>query len=111
MKPEIHPDQIKQLLNRSLSQIKQPTLDRLRDIRKQALAHYEAHAAAPALATAGHNLTFDVPRKSYYWVLTILLAACLVSGVTYWHHGAKRNVSEVDFAILTDDLPIHMYVE
>lgn len=111
MKPGMQPNQIKQLLNRSLSQIEQPTLDRLHDIRKQALTHYEARATAPTPITADRNLTLDSHRKPYYWATTALLAACLVSGVTYWHIGTEHSVSEVDIAILTDDLPIHMYVE
>lgn len=110
MKPG-NPHNIKQLLNNSLSQIEQPTLDRLHDIRKLSMARYEARAAAPPFAAAGHGLVFVVQRRSYYWVATVLLAACLVSGITYWHHGNEHNMSEEDIAILTDDLPINMYVE
>ena len=85
MKPEIHPDQIKQLLNRSLSQIKQPTLDRLRDIREQALARYDAHSAAPASAWASYGRSHLLCRfasQIHYWAAAMLLAALFVQ----WRH-------------------------
>ena len=110
IKQKIQPQEIKQLLNSSLSRIEQPALDRLHDIRKQALARYASHATAPALATAG-DLVFYAQRKSYHWVMTALLAACLGSAIIYWQHGTERNMGDEDIAILTDDIPVHMYVE
>lgn len=110
MKPDMQPHKIKQLLNSSLPHIEQPTLDRLHDIREQVLARYAARAAAPSLVAAS-GFVFGTQRKSNLWVITVLLAACLVSGITYWHRGTERNVSDEDIAILTDDIPIHMYVE
>ena len=110
MKPEIQPQKIKQLLDGSLSRIEAPTLDRLQDIRQQTLARYAARAAAPAQVMAG-GLVFHTQRKSYHWVMTALLAACLVSGITYWQHSAQRITDDEDIAILTDDIPVHMYVE
>jgi hypothetical protein len=34
-----------------------------------------------------------------------------VSGVSYWQHTSERDHSAIDIAILTDDLPVHMYVD
>jgi hypothetical protein len=111
MNQEQHPEQIKQLLNRSLTQIEPSTLARLRDARTQALARYDAHSTAPAYAWAGHGNFSSTQRKPYLWTAAILLAACLFGGVTYWHHASELDVSDVDIAILTDELPIDVYVD
>lgn len=108
MKPDTQPQQVIQLLNKSLTRIEQPALDRLHDIRKLALARHTARA--PALVTAD-GLVFGTQRTSYHWVMPVLLAACLISGIAYWHHGTEYSASDEDIAILTDDIPIHMYVE
>ncbi len=111
MKSDMEHKKIKELLDNSLSRIEQPALDRLRDIRRQSLAHYAARAAAPSLVTTGLGMVLGTQRRSYYWIASVLLAACLVSGITYWHHGTEHSTAEEDIAILTDDLPLHMYVE
>jgi len=115
MNQKSHPEQIKQLLNRSLAQLDQPTLARLRDARAQALARYDAHSAAPAFAWASlwtdHRHAADSHHKSHYLAAAVLLAALLFSSAAYWHHTTDHDVSEVDIAILTDDLPIEVYVD
>lgn len=117
MSQKIHPEKIRQLLNRSLAQIEQPALERLREARVQALARYDARNTAPSFAWAGHSSrsgnSINLRHKSYYyWGGAILLAACLFSGAAYWQHATtEQDISEVDIAILTDDLPMHVYVD
>ena len=115
MNQEFHPEQVKQLLNRSLAQIDQRALAHLRDARTKALARYDAHSAAPAFALAGlwagHRQTADQHHKSLHWVAIVLLVAFMFSCTAYWHHMTDHDVSDVDIAILTDDLPIEVYVD
>lgn len=110
MNQKLSPEQIKQLLNRSLTRIDQPALARLRDAREQALARYDARRTTPAFALAGYWHAASSHRKSNYLAVAVLIAALLFGGITYWHH-EHHDVSEVDIAILTDDLPIEMYVD
>ena len=115
MNQKFHPEQVKQLLNRSLAQLDQPTLARLRNAREKALVRYDAHRTAPAFAWAGlwtdHHHAAGSHHRSHYWAAAVLLVALIFSCTAYWQHANDHDVSDVDIAILTDDLPIEMYVD
>jgi hypothetical protein len=105
---------VRQLLNRSTRQIGPLELERLRAARMGALEHYDARVAtAPAFAWAGlGHFGFGARHsKSYYWAGAVLLAACLFGTATYWQQMTEHDNSDVDIAILTDDLPMDAYVE
>lgn len=104
-----NPELIKQLLNRSLAQLDQPTLARLRAARLQALNRYETRSATlPLFTWASDNVNWHASahrHRIYYWRGAILLAAVLFSGIAYWQQATDNDTSDVDIAILTDDLP------
>jgi hypothetical protein len=105
-----NPEQIKLFLNRSTAQLDALTLQRLREARIKALARHEIRSAAPVLAWTGPGQNFGTARK-YPWMAAVLVAVCLFSGTVYWHHSSEKDTSAVDIAILTDELPIHVYVD
>jgi len=115
MNNKLNTESIKQLLNRSSTQLDQPTLARLQDARAQALARFDARSTAPAFAWAGaltrSGHTAGSHRKQYYWAAAVLLAAFLFSGASYLQHLSDHDNSEEDIAILTDDLPLDVYVD
>jgi hypothetical protein len=116
MKKNLNTQSIKQLLNRSSAELGQPTLARLRDARMQALERFDARSTVPAFAWAGSASSHsghagDFHHKSRFWATAVLLAALLFSGVNYLQHLADHDNSDVDIAILTDDLPIDVYVD
>ena len=112
MSQKFYPQQIKHLLNRSLTQLDQPTLSKLRDARENALARYATHRTAPAFAWAGlWTNAAGSHHRSHFWAAAVLLVAILFSCTAYWHHTTDHDVSDVDIAILTDDLPIEVYVD
>ncbi len=103
---------IKQLLNHSLTQLEQPTVVRLCDARAQALSRFEARRTAPAFAWAGMGVGSAAARhKPHFWPAAILFAALLFGVAAYWQQLAKHDTAKLDIAILTDDLPIHVYVD
>lgn len=116
MNRQLNLEQIRQLLNRSTAQLGETTLASLRATRTQAL---ERHAArhAHALAFSGHGKAghWHVPgmhHRAYLRVAGLLLVACILSGIAYWHKTTPSNdTSDVDIAILTDDLPLQVYVD
>lgn len=112
---KLNTESVRQLLNRSSARIDQPTLARLREVRTQALVRYDARSTAPVFAWAGVltglGHTTGSHRSHYYWVSAVLFAALLFSGATYLQHVTEHDNSDVDIAILTDDLPIDVYVD
>ena len=113
MNEKLNTQTIKQLLNSSSARLEQPTLARLRDVRMQALARHDARSTAPAFAWAGAltGSEHGSHRGHYYRASAVLFAALLFSGVNYLQHLTDHDNSDVDIAILTDDLPIDVYVD
>lgn len=115
MNNDLNHHSIKQLLDRSAAQIKPATLQKLQDARMHALEHQRAHRSAPALAWLNHSGSpsgaHHLPKR-LNWALAILFIACLFSGAAYWQSTTtEHDNGEDDIAILTDDLPLHVYVE
>jgi hypothetical protein len=115
MNRQLNLGQIRQLLNRSTTQLDEHTLSSLRATRAHAL---ERHAARPAhaLALSGHGKHAHwhapaVRHKPVLWVAGLLLVACILSGIAYWYKAPSTDNSDVDIAILTDDLPLQVYVD
>lgn len=108
-------DSIKRLLNRSVAQMDEATIKNLRAARTHALEGYRAQQHAPVLAWLNHHGLWigrsSNGHKALYWTLVLLFAACLFSGADYWHRSNEHDHSEIDIAILADDLPVDAYVE
>lgn len=115
MKNDIDTQLIKELLNKSTSKIAPTTLGKLRGARTLALDHQRSQRSVPGLAWLGFNggqhHSFH-KSKSMNWAVAALFVACLISGATFWHnYTTEHEICEVDVSILTDDLPIHVYLD
>lgn len=107
MNQKLQPEHIQQMLDNSLEQIGPSTLARLRHAREQALARHDATSPASGWVAKWH---FDTPHYKFrYFAAAAVFAAVLFSGMTYWQH--VHEATEVDVAILTDELPIEVYVD
>lgn len=115
MKSNIKTHTFKELLNTSTMQLAPATLEKLRGARTRALDKQRTRQTVPVLAWLGYhggrNDSFHI-SKSANWAIAVLFVACLISGATYWrNYTTEREICEVDIAILTDDLPIHVYLD
>jgi hypothetical protein len=114
MKENLNIDAIRQLLDRSASQIDQTTLSRLHEVRSQALTRVPTHVQSPVLAWIDTHFRYFMPAKRHAiatWIAVVLLIAALLGGIDiYWQQSYDKNAA-VDIAILTDDLPINYYVD
>lgn len=105
---------IKSTLDIATTQLAPATLDKLRMARTKALAHQRISHTAPAFAWAsGNNFNHSSHlQKSIHWVKIAFLAAVLISGASIWHdYTSEHDLSEVDISILTDDLPLNVYLD
>lgn len=115
MNPQLNPERIRQLLNRSTNRLDEATLTRLREARLQAMQrHAVRHESILAHAGPGHHGSWQEAlqhHKLFRWIAGALLVASLLSGIAYWQHSADNDTSDEDIAILTDDLPLQVYVD
>lgn len=108
--------EIGQLLDHSVARIDQGTSDKLLAARRAALQHQQITQQAPVLAwLTQHGLIHHHPghpHKAFRLGVAALFAAILLLGVSlYWQHVSEHDHADIDIAILTDDLPVDMYVD
>jgi len=111
MKTKFNPGEIAQLLTQSTRQMDAQTLSALSQARRNALERQAAHAPVFALAGAGRGIYSLIPHAGTQWIAAGLLAATLVFGASYYHHSQEQQIGELDVAILTDELPMEIFVD
>lgn len=109
-------DSIRQHLNHSTAQIDEDTIENLRRARTRALESYRMQQETPVLAwLSQHGLWIVSPSSSHrytHWIAALLFLACMISGIAYLQQSnAEHDHSDIDIAILSDDLPVDAYVE
>lgn len=110
MTDETNPEKIIQLLTQSTSQLGSGTLSALSNARQKALQRQTVRAPVLSLATSRHAHML-LPFTSHQWIFAGLLVALLVAGASYLHHTQEQQIAELDVAILTDELPIEVFVD
>lgn len=106
---ELDPARIAGLLTRAAEQLDDDTLTALKQARNTALARQRRRA--PALATAtGHH--WAMPHNVYRWgAMAFVLLVMVAGGASYWHHAREHEMSRLDVAILTDEMPLEVFVD
>ncbi len=107
---------IAQLLTQSTRQLDAGTLSALADARKNALklqaVEVSVFALSPSSAhSSAHWRGKLMPHSVQQWILSILVLAILIIGTGLWHHAQEQQISDLDLAILTDDVPIEALVD
>ncbi len=102
----INHQHIARLLTHSTEQLDGNVVSALQQARAVALQRQRVHAPAFSLSAIGHHA--HMPHTPSQWVATaILLAAIAVGAIGYWQNAQVP----VDIEILTDDLPIEVFVD
>ena len=115
MNDELTVDLIRQQLDSSSAKLGSSTLIRLNEVRMQALTRYDAHHAPRKFgwinALAGSANSTESHSNNYFRTFAMLCLAILFSGIIYWQNAAEQDFTDLDIAILTDDLPVDAYVD
>lgn len=110
MTDELEPEKIARLLTQSTKHLDSDTLSALGNARQKALQKQTMHAPVFTLATS-RLANMLLPFTSHQWVSAGFLAALFIIGTSYWLHTQEQQIAELDVAILTDDLPIEVFVD
>ncbi|MCL2658468.1 MAG: DUF3619 family protein [Betaproteobacteria bacterium] len=98
-------------LNHSLQGIEPSITERLRAARAEALAHHRVRAHALSLAGIGHGLAdiwFSHGRSA---LIAAAIIGILIAGGIWRDNERVSELTEVDSALLSDDLPIDAYLD
>ncbi len=110
MNDNLNPKRVAQLLTQGTWQMDTAVLTKLTTAREKALERQTMRAPVFTLAT-GRWSHFLAPISNHQWLSAGLLAIMLVVGMSYWHHVQEQQIADLDVSILTDDLPIEVYVD
>lgn len=110
MTDKLNPKRIAQLLTQSTRQLDSGTLSALSNARQKALQRQSVRVPVFTFAT-GRWAHLHLPFSAHQWISVGLLAAALIIGTNYWHHAQEQQIADLDVAILTDELPIEVFVD
>jgi len=109
-------NKIARLLDHGLGEIKQGTLYRLQQSRREAVTHYHAAGAVRnaggTLAAHGHGSGHLNWHFKPAMLLPLIMLLALLVGLGYWHdHQQGEEMAEIDTLLLADDLPFDAYLD
>lgn len=105
------PEPIARLLTIAARELDTDTVNALQRARNIALARQSLRKPVLALGNV-HGMHWPIPHSAPQWVYAIVLLVAILASVTgYWHHAREHEISHLDIAILTDDLPMEIFVD
>lgn len=112
MNTKLSNKEIGSLLNRSAEQLDRSTLNGLRTARQHALQNQRVATSPLWISQNGllHGQLRLSPR-ALNWVIVAVVASLLVINLTYWERTYEHDHSDIDIAILTDDMPVDAFVD
>lgn len=112
MNRKLHTHEIRHLLNRSANQLNRSTLNELQVARQHALQHQRASVSSWISRNGMLHGQLHLSQRALNWIIAAIVTTLLAINLTYWDHtSSDRDHSDIDIAILTDDLPVDMYVD
>lgn len=110
MNTKLDPSKVAQLLTQSARQLDATTLSALATARQNALKRQAASSPVFALSTGRWTYRL-MPNSAQQWMASAMLVTMLVVGAGYWQQAEEQQISAVDVAILTDELPIEVFID
>ena len=111
MNKNLHTHEIRHLLNRSANQLSRSTLNELHAARQHALQHQRTSVSAWVSRNGMLHGQLQLSQRALNWIIAAIVATLLVINLTYWERMSEHDHSDIDVQILTDDLPVDMFVD
>jgi len=108
---DVDPERIAALLALAAEQLDNNTVEALRRARHAALERQAVHE--PAFALDGrHGHHWPIPHTPRQWAVAALLLTVVAVSTGYWQHLRKHEMmAHLDVAILTDDMPMEVFID
>ena len=101
--------EIGRLLDRSAAQLDRSALEGLQAARRHALQRQRASLSAWLSRDGMLHGHLHLPRRSLAWLMVAVVATLLLANLSYCYHGSGHG--DIDIAILTDEMPVDVYVD
>jgi hypothetical protein len=111
MKTKLTIKEIGRLLDRSADQLDRNTLNDLHTARQHALQRQRVSLSTWTSRDGMLHGHLQLSQRALNWIITAVVATLLVINLTYWDRTFEHDHSDIDIAILTDDLPVDMFVD
>lgn len=111
MNMKLNHKEVGRLLNQSTNQLNRSTLNGLRKARQQALINQRVEAPIWVNQNGVLHGQLQLSQRALNWIIVAVVASLLAINLTYWDRTYEHDHSDVDIAILTDDLPVDMFVD
>lgn len=102
---------IGRLLDQSADQLNRKTLNGLYAARNQAVQHQRSAASTWINRDGTLHGHMQLSQRALNWIIAAAVATLLLINLTYLDHSYEHDHSDIDIAILTDDLPVDMFVD
>jgi len=103
--------EIGRLLDRSANHLDRSTLNSLHEARRYALQNQRVTAVSWVSQNGMLHGHLQLSQRAFNWLIAVVVATLLVVNLTYWERVYDHDHSDIDIQILTDDLPVDMYVD
>ena len=103
--------EIGRLLDKAVARMDRQTISGLQAARQHALQHQRATASSWEHRNGLLYGNIHLSTRALNWILAAIVASVLAIGLTNWENLYDHDHSDIDIAILTDDLPVDMYVD
>lgn len=107
MNIKVNHKEIAHLLDRSAERMDSATLKELQLARQQALQHQRV---TPSVQQGWDGVLFGHSR-ALSWSIAAIVAALLLVNLIVWQGSSDNNRGHIDIAILTDEMPVDIYVD
>ncbi len=103
--------EIGRLLDRSADRLDRSTLNELHLARQHALQQQRVSVTTWVSRNGLLHGHLQLSQRALNWIIAAVVASLLAINLTYWERMSDHDHSDIDIQILTDELPVDVFVD